>query len=138
MAAKAYEIIATCAMGGLPAASDIAAVGERLEKARRQVPGVVSATPQPPAAVRDGGYVLQARVVAWANDADAALDDARRLFEAAKVACAEMYLSGRALSDADVPRPQAATARGSRQRPAASRRRGAAKPPAPKGRRRKR
>jgi hypothetical protein len=123
-------------MRGLPAAADIAAVGERLERARSQVPGVVRAVPQPLAVVRDGRYVVEARVVAWADHGDAALHDARRLLEAAKVECDEIYLSGRALSEADAPRPEAAAARGSggRRPQAPTRRKAAAKPRAGRAR----
>ena len=108
MAAKPYEVIAKCTMVGLPAASDIVAVAERLEKARRHAHGVVRAVAQPPAVYRDGGYVVEARVVTWADDGEAALRAAEGLFEAAKVVCAELYLSGRTLSEADAPRPAAA------------------------------
>ena len=108
MAAKPYEVIAQCTIVGLPSASDIVAVGERLEKARRQADGVVRAVPQPPAVFRDGGYVVEARIVAWADNGEAALRAAERLFETAHVLCAELYLSGRALSEADAPRPTAA------------------------------
>lgn len=107
VAAKPYEVIAKCTMVGLPAASDIVAVGERLEKARRHAHGVVRAVPQPPAVFRDGGYVVEARIVTWADDGEAALRAAEGLFEAAKVLCAELYLSGRTLSEADAPRPVA-------------------------------
>jgi hypothetical protein len=108
VAAKPYEVIAKCTMVGLPAASDIVAVGERLEKARRHAHGVVRAVAQPPAVFRDGGYVVEARIVTWADDGDAALRAAEGLFEAAKVVCADLYLSGRTLSEADAPRPVAA------------------------------
>lgn len=107
VAAKPYEVIAKCTMVGLPAASDIAAVGDRLEKARRQVQGVVRAMPQPPAVYRDGGYVVEARVVTWADDAEGAVRSARRLFEAAQVALTDLYPSGRVLSETDTPRPAA-------------------------------
>lgn len=118
MAAKPYEVIAKCTMVGLPAASDIVAVGERLEKARRHAHGVVRAVAQPPAVFRDGGYVVEARIVTWADDGEAALRAAEGLFEAAKVLCAELYLSGRALSEADAPRPVAPRASGPASRPA--------------------
>ncbi len=112
MTQKPYEVIAKCMMAGLPAGSDIVAFGERLEKVRRKVPGVVRATPQPPAVFRDGAYVLEARFVAWADDGESALRAAARLLDAALVTCSDLYLSGRALSEVDAPRPAAGRAAG--------------------------
>ena len=132
MAAKPFEVIAKCAMVGLPAPSDIVAIGARLEKARRQAHGVVRAAPQPPAVFRDGGYLVEARIVTWADDGEGALRAAERLFEAANVLCRELYLSGRALSEADAPRPTAARTSGPARRPAPASR---ARKPAPAGKR---
>jgi len=143
VAAKPYEVIAKCTMVGLPAASDIMAVGERLEKARRHAHGVVRAVAQPPAVFRDGGYVVEARIVTWADDGEAALRSAEGLFEAAKVLCAELYLSGRTLSEADAPRPVAVPTSAARKpapaaKPKTSARRRTAKGGTVKGRTTKR
>lgn len=110
MAAKPYEVIAKCTMVGLPAASDIAAIGDRLDKARRQVQGVVRAAPQPPAVFRDGGYVVETRVVTWADDAEGAVRSAQRLLETARVTWSDLYPSGRVLSETDTPRTAASGA----------------------------
>jgi hypothetical protein len=114
VAAKPYEVIAKCTMVGLPAASDIAAVGDRLDKARRQIRGVVRAAPQPPAVFRDGGYVVETRIVTWADDAEGAVRSARDLLETARVTWSELYPSGRVLSETDTPRAAAPGAAGSR------------------------
>ncbi len=105
MAQRPYEIIAKCVMVGLPGSSDIASLGERLSKSRSHAPGMVVAAPRPPAVFQDGGYVLETRFVAWADDGTGALLTAERVLQAAKIVCSDLYLSGRALSEADAPRP---------------------------------
>lgn len=119
MAQKPYEVIAKCVMVGLPGSSDIALLGERLSKSRSHAPGMVLAAPRPPAVFRDGGYVLETRFVAWADDGTGALLTAERVLQAAKVVCSELYLSGRALSEADAPRPAAQRPKVSPKRKAA-------------------
>lgn len=123
MAQRPYEIIAKCVMVGLPGSSDIASLGERLSKSRSHAPGMVVAAPRPPAVFQDGGYVLETRFVAWADDGAGALLTAERVLQAAKVVCSDLYLSGRALSEADAPRP--ATQRTAAAAKTATRRSGA-------------
>lgn len=105
MGLKPFEVAAECAMAGLPTGMDIARVSEELEKARRRAPGIVRATVQAPAVFRDRAYVLDSRFVVWADDGDGAVEAVGNLLHGASITHRNMHLSGRALAEADVPRP---------------------------------
>ena len=115
---KPFEVVAQLSLVGLPTSADVAQVSERLEKARRKTPAVVRATVQTPALFREGSYVLETRLVVWAADGQTAMGAVEGLLDAAAVRYRGMHLSGRALTEADVPRPaparpvKAARARG--------------------------
>lgn len=105
MGLKPFEVTAECAMAGLPTGTDIARVSEKLEKARRRASGIVRATVQAPAVFRDRTYVLDSRFVVWADDGDGAVKAVGNLLQGASITHRNMHLSGRALAEADVPRP---------------------------------
>jgi hypothetical protein len=141
---RPYEIMADCELAGFPTSGDVGRVGESLERARRAHTQVVRATVVPPAAFRDGRYILQTRFLVWAEDASAATRAVERVLAEAGLSSRVVLPTGRALSETDLPpAPEAqepTVARGARRgkAPAAGRakptRRVAAKPAA-KGRR---
>lgn len=108
MGQKLFEVAGECAMLGLPTGRDIARVGERLEQARRRAPQVVRTAVQGPAAFKDRAYVLEGRFVVWADDGERAVTAIGTLLDGAKISYRSLHLSGRALTDADAPRPKAA------------------------------
>lgn len=107
MTDKPFEVVAEITLQGLPTSSDIARIGEDVERARRDVPAVVRATLSPPARFRDGSYCLEARFAAWAADGPAAQAAVQAVLRGAGVTARTVYLSGRALAAADVPPPAA-------------------------------
>ncbi|MGQ0551373.1 MAG: hypothetical protein ACT4PY_17070 [Armatimonadota bacterium] len=108
MGQKLFEVAGECPMPGLPTGGDIARVGERLEQARRRAPQVVRTAVQGPAAFKDRVYVLEGRFVVWADDGERAVTAIGTLLDGAKISYRSLHLSGRALTDADAPRPKAA------------------------------
>lgn len=142
---RPYEIMADCELSGFPTTADVARIGEALERARRAHAEVVRATVVPPAAFRDGRYVLQARFHVWAEDVSAATRAVERVVAEAGLSSRAVLPTGRALSEADLPpAPEArepAAGRGATRSaaPAArkrqSKRRTAAAGPAARGRR---
>lgn len=115
---KPFEVAGECAMPGLPSGGDIERVGERLEQARRRSPQVVRMAVQGPAAFKDRAYVLEGRFVVWADDGERAVTAIGSLLDGAKIPYRSLHLSGRALTDADAPRPKGAAARGAPPSPA--------------------
>lgn len=105
MSPKPFEVAGEFAMPGLPSGGDIERVGERLEQARRRTPHVVRTALQGPAAFKDRAYVLAGRFVVWADDGERAVTAIGSLLETARIPYRSLYLSGRALTDADAPRP---------------------------------
>jgi hypothetical protein len=100
---RPYEIMADCELIGFPTAADVGRVGESLERARRAHAQVVKATVLPPAAFRDGRYILQTRFLVWAEDARTATRAVEGVITTAGLASRLVLPTGRALSDADVP-----------------------------------
>lgn len=119
VAERPFEIVAECVMSGLPDSADIARFGARLEQLHRQEPAVVRATIHPPARFRDRGYVLEARFLVWGEDGDAATGTIERLLQQAEIPCRGVHLSGRAITEADVPPPGGRPAASARSAPAA-------------------
>jgi hypothetical protein len=105
---RPYEIMAECELFGFPTAADVARVGESLDRGRRAHAQVVRATVLPPAAFRDGRYVLQARFLVWADHARGATKAVEDVIAAAGLASRLVLPTGRALSDAEVPSAPAA------------------------------
>lgn len=105
MSERLFEVAGECAMSGLPTGGDIERVGERLEQARRGAPQVVRTALQGPAAFKDRSYVLEGRFVVWADDGERAVVVVGNLLDGAKIPYRSLRLSGRALTDADAPRP---------------------------------
>ncbi len=105
MSQKLFEVAGECAMPGLPTGGDIERVGERLEQARRRAPQIVRTALQGPAAFKDRSYVLEGRFVVWADDGERAVVAIGNLLDGAKIPYRSLHLSGRALTDADAPRP---------------------------------
>jgi hypothetical protein len=150
---KAFEVVAECALAGLPSSTDISRVTERIERARRRRGEVARATVQTPAVYRDRAYTLMARFLVRAGDGPGALDTVGALLQDAGVQCRGMHLSGRVVAGAELraasatppvaagtSRPRAGRRRATPRRPAGARRRRA--PPtrarrAGKGRRRR-
>jgi len=110
MSEKLFEVAGECAMSGLPTGVEIERVGVQLEQARRRTPAVVRTVVQGPAAFKDRAYVLESRFVVWADDGDRAVTAVGSLLEGAKIPYRGLHLSGRALTDADAPRPRDARA----------------------------
>jgi len=108
---KPFEVIAECVMESLPASADVVNLSERIEAERRKHPGIVRATVQTPAIFRDRKYVLETRCLVWADDGASAERMVQTLVAACGVACRGVYQSGRALAEADVPRPAATEAK---------------------------
>ncbi len=107
MSQKLFEVAVECAMPGLPTGGDIERVGERLEAARRRAADIVRTALQGPAAFKDRSYVLEGRFVVWADDGERAVTAVGTLLDGAKIPYRGLHLSGRALTDADAPRPRA-------------------------------
>lgn len=110
MGQKPFEVAVGCAMPGLPTGGDIERIGERLDQARRRAPEVVRTAVSGPAAFKDRAYVLESRFVVWADDGERAVTTVGTLLDGAKIAYSGLRLSGRALTDADAPRPSAGAA----------------------------
>jgi hypothetical protein len=131
MGQKPFEVAAECAMPGLPAGADIERVSEQLEHARRRSPGVVRTAVQAPVMFKDRAYVLETRFVVWAEDGEQAVQTVWNMLDGAKIPHRSIYLSGRALAEADAPRPAvaptAAPARARPSRPAPAKGRGKAR-----------
>lgn len=123
VAQKPFEIIAECMMESLPASADVASLSERIEAERRKHPGVVRAAVQTPAIFRDRGYVLETRFLVWADDGAAAERMVENLVKASGVTCRGVHLSGRALAEADVPKPAVLEAKANAPAPQAAARR---------------
>jgi hypothetical protein len=107
MARRPYEVVAECALAGLPTDGEVARLREQIEAARSHHPSVVRATLHPPAICRHGRYLVQAKFAVWADDSAAATGTVERLLSQAGVR-AQAYPSGRALADTDVPPEPAA------------------------------
>ncbi len=127
MGQKPFEVAAEVAMPGLPAGTDIERVSEQLEHARRRSREVVRTAVQTPAMFKDRSYVLETRFVVWAEDGEQAVEAVGVLLEGARIPHRSMHLSGRALGEADTPRPSAAPASARPQRPAPAKGKGQAR-----------
>jgi hypothetical protein len=133
VARKPFEIVAECEMAGFPSGVDIERLTARLDQARSGQPDVVRATVTPPAVYRDGRYVLDARFLVWAEDANGATNAVEEVLRTAEVTCRFVTPSGRAVAESEVPRPRAAKAAAAKSaRPSAPKK--AARPAKPKGR----
>jgi|GEM_PF-3819168 len=108
MTRRPFEIIAECEMRGFPAGTDIARLAERLEQARRTTPDIVRATVNPPAVYRKNSYILEARLVVWADDASRAVETAKGLVASSGVPCRSVLPSARVLTPTEVPLPSGA------------------------------
>ncbi|MDQ7850622.1 MAG: hypothetical protein QN152_09385 [Armatimonadota bacterium] len=80
-------------------------VGEQIEQARRARSHVMRAVVNPPAVYKEKRYVLQAKLVVWAEDVSRALQAARELLAEAGLPCRTIHPSARALTTAEVPPP---------------------------------
>uniref|UniRef100_A0A7C3APP3 Uncharacterized protein n=1 Tax=Thermorudis sp. TaxID=1969470 RepID=A0A7C3APP3_9BACT len=105
MGSKPFEIVAECELPGLPAGADITRISEKIEQARRARPDVARAVVNPPAVYKEKRYVLQTRLVVWAEDASRALQAAQELLADAGLVCRTILPSARALTAAEVPPP---------------------------------
>ncbi|MDQ7858485.1 MAG: hypothetical protein QN174_03215 [Armatimonadota bacterium] len=126
---RPYEIMADCELGGFPTSGDVGRVGDALERARRAYTQVVRATVVPPAAFRDGRYILPARFLVWAEDASAATRSVEQVIAEAGLSSRVVLPTGRALAESDVP--PAPEARGPATKRRAASTRGAARAKAP-------
>jgi len=102
---KPFEIVAECEMPRFPTTADVARVSEQIAAARRARPDVVQAAVNPPAIYREGRYVLQAKLITWAEDVSRAVQVAQGLLADAGLPCRAVLPSSRSLVDSEVPRP---------------------------------
>lgn len=102
---KPFEIVAECELPAFPTGADITRVSEQIEAARRSRPNVVQAAVNPPAIYKQKRYVLQTRLVVWAEDTTRALQAAQDLLAETAFPCRTALPSSRALVEADVPPP---------------------------------
>jgi len=112
MSRRPFEIIAECELPRFPVEREITRIAEQLEQARHARPDIVRITVSPPAVFRKNRYILEARVVVWAEDVPGAVQNVEGLVAGAGVPCLTVLPSGRALSAADVPPPAEAAAAG--------------------------
>jgi len=99
---KAFEVVAECAMAGLPTGADVNRVMERIERARRRNAAIAHVSVQSPAVYKDRAYTLITRFLVWAGDGPRAMDAVGSLLQGAGIHSRGMHLSGRALVDADL------------------------------------
>lgn len=102
---KPFEIVAECEMPVFPTAADITRASERIETARRGRSDVVRVTVNPPAIYRERRYVLQAKLITWAEDVSRAVQSAQKLLAEAGLSCRTVLPSSRSLIAAEVPPP---------------------------------
>jgi len=112
MTRRPFEIIAECELPRFPVPREITRIAEQLEQARRARPEIVRIAVNPPAVFRRNRYLLEARVVVWAEDVPGAVRSVEGLVAGAGVPCLTVLPSGRALSAADVPPPAETVAAG--------------------------
>jgi len=99
---KVFEVVAECAMAGLPTGADVNRVMERIERARRRNAAIAHTSVQSPAVYKDRAYTLITRFLVWAGDGARAMDAVGSLLQGAGIHSRGMHLSGRALVDADL------------------------------------
>jgi hypothetical protein len=102
---RPFEIVVGCEMAGFPTGMDIERVNERITNARRSRPNVVQGAASPPAIYRDSRYILEARFIVWAENAEGAARSVEDLLRDAGVECRMVVPSGRALTGLAVSPP---------------------------------
>jgi hypothetical protein len=102
---KPFEIVAECEMPRFPTAADVTRVSEQIAAARRARPDIVQAAVTPPAIYRAGRYVLQARLITWAEDVSRAVQAAQGLLADAGLPCRAALPSSRSLVELEIARP---------------------------------
>ena len=102
---KPFEIVAECEMPGFPTAADITRVSEHIEAARRVRSDVVRATVNPLAIYRERRYVLQAKLITWAEDVSRAVQIVQELLADAGLPRRTVLPSSRSLNEAEISPP---------------------------------
>ena len=121
---RPFEIIAECELAGFPTSEDVDRITGLIAAARKSQPEIVRAAVTPPAVFRGRHYVLESRLIVWAEDSAGALKVAKALMKEAGVRCRAVLPSGRAMAQAEVPpMPKPGKGKGQGREPKAKTRR---------------